>query len=138
MQRVGFLVIGLLLLGLTTACGGAAASGSASDNAAPVSAVANQEGVQQITINVGNSMSFNPAAIEVQSGQPVEVTLRNSGGIPHDFTLSEGVAQPVTISANGGETASGTFTVDTPGTYAFVCAVPGHASAGMRGTLSVR
>jgi uncharacterized cupredoxin-like copper-binding protein len=139
MHRVGFLVVGLLLLGVATACAGGAASGASQPTSAtPTSAVVDQAGVQQITIDVGNSMSFKPTELAIQAGKPVEVTLRNSGSITHDFTLTDGVAQPVTVVANGGETASASFTVDTPGTYTFVCSVPGHASAGMRGTLSVQ
>ena len=66
------------------------------------------------------------------------MTLRNSGQMPHDLTLSDGVAQPVKITANGGQTATGSFTIDTPGKYLFECSMPGHASAGMRGTITVQ
>jgi uncharacterized cupredoxin-like copper-binding protein len=48
------------------------------------------------------------------------------------------VSRPVKIEAQGGQTARGAFTIDTPGTYTFVCTVPGHAAAGMRGTITVR
>jgi nitrite reductase (NO-forming) len=81
-------------------------------------------------------MSFDPATITVHAGQPVQLTLRNTGGTPHDFTLTDGVAQPVKITAGGGQTASGTFTVDSPGTYTFQCSMPGHAAAGMQGRLT--
>ena len=62
----------------------------------------------------------------------------NTGLMPHDFSLNDGVAQPVNIATNAGQTANGTFTVDTPGTYSFDCSVPGHASAGMRGTITAQ
>jgi uncharacterized cupredoxin-like copper-binding protein len=68
----------------------------------------------------------------------LELTLRNSGQMPHDFTLNEGVAQPVKLTVNGGETASGTFTLERPGTYSFDCSMPGHAMAGMRGTITAQ
>ena len=42
------------------------------------------------------------------------------------------------ITANGGQTATGSFTIDTPGKYTFECSMPGHASAGMRGTITVQ
>jgi nitrite reductase (NO-forming) len=83
-------------------------------------------------------MQFAPTSMVVRAGQPVELTLRNGGGIPHDFTLAEGVSRPVKIEARGGQTARGAFTIDTPGTYAFVCTVPGHAAAGMRGTITAQ
>jgi nitrite reductase (NO-forming) len=89
-----------------------------------------------VTINVGDAMKFEPAAISVRAGQRLELTLRNSGHMPHDFTLSEGVAQPFKLVVNGGATVSGTFTIDKPGTYAFECSMPGHEMAGMRGTIT--
>jgi uncharacterized cupredoxin-like copper-binding protein len=91
-----------------------------------------------LTINVGDGMKFEPAAISVRAGQPLELTLRSEGQSAHDFTLSQGVAQPVKLVVNGGETASGTFTIDQPGTYTFECSMPGHAIAGMRGTITAR
>jgi uncharacterized cupredoxin-like copper-binding protein len=109
----------------------ACASPSFSGEVTPASAAA--DGAQQVTIKVGDSMQFDPAAISVRAGQPVELTLRNSGQTQHDFTLSDGVAQPVKLTVNVAETASGTFTVDKPGTYTFECSMPGHAIAGMRG-----
>ena len=139
MQRFGFLVTGVLLVSvlLTTACsGGAAASGRTSGADAGTPVPAGPNGAQQVTLTVGNSMRFDPSTITVRAGQPVELTLRNTGQMPHDFTLSDGVAQPVTISASGGQTASGTFTLATPGTYTFECSMPGHALAGMRGTIT--
>jgi nitrite reductase (NO-forming) len=125
----------ILLVGavaLTTACSsGAAAANNATDTAPAISA----NGAQQVTLKVGNNMSFAPSTITVRAGQTVELTLRNEGFLPHDFTLTEGVAEPVKIAGGGGQTTSGTFTIDTPGAYTFVCTVPGHESAGMKGTI---
>jgi plastocyanin len=138
MQRFGLVLSGLLCGGvlLTAACsGGAAASGSAAGADAGTPASAPTDGAQQVTLNVDNGMSFDPTTITVRAGQPVELTLRSTGQMPHDFTLTEGVASPVKITATGGQAASGTFTLDTPGTYTFVCSMPLHAAAGMRGTI---
>jgi nitrite reductase (NO-forming) len=95
-------------------------------------------GAQQVTVTVGNAMQFAPASLVVRAGQPVELTLRNGGSTPHDFALGTGESRPVKIEAQGGQTARGTFTIDTPGTYSFVCSVPGHAAAGMRGTITAQ
>jgi len=122
---------------LTTACG-AAATTSGSGAVAAIPAPAAPAGAQPVTVTVGNAMQFAPASMVVRAGQPVELTLRNGGGLPHDFALAEGVSSPVKIEAQGGRTARGTFTIDAPGTYAFVCTVPGHAAAGMRGTITAR
>jgi uncharacterized cupredoxin-like copper-binding protein len=94
-------------------------------------------GAQQVTVKVGNSMSFEPKSIALRAGQLVELTVQNTGHVPHDFTLTSGVAAPVVVQAPGGKTATATFTIQKPGTYTFVCGVPGHADAGMRGTLTV-
>ena len=133
--------LGALILGagaaLTAACGAAATTGGPGGSVA-IQAPASAAGAQQLTVTVGNSMQFAPASLVVRAGQPVELTLRNGGGIPHDFTLADGVAQPVKIEAQGGRTARGAFTIDTPGTYTFICTVPGHAAAGMRGTITAQ
>jgi uncharacterized cupredoxin-like copper-binding protein len=96
------------------------------------------DGTQQVTVSVGDDMKFLPATISVRAGQPLELTLRNAGQSAHDLTLNEGGAQPVKLTVNGGETTSRTFTFDNPGTYKFECSMPGHALAGMRGTIIVQ
>jgi nitrite reductase (NO-forming) len=122
---------------LTAACGGAAErAGTAADTA--ISAPAVTDGVQQVTLALGDSLRFAPQSVVVRAGEPVELTLRNDGGMPHDFVITDGVSSPVKVVAQGGQTAHGTFTIDTPGTYTFVCSVPGHAAAGMRGSITVR
>jgi uncharacterized cupredoxin-like copper-binding protein len=128
------LLSGTLLLTLLVVV--SCASPNSSSEVTPASAA--PDGSQQVTINVGDGMKFVPAAISVRAGQPLELTLRNSGQMPHDFTLNEGTAQPVKLTVNGGETASGTFTIDKPGTYSFDCSMPGHDLAGMRGTITAQ
>jgi nitrite reductase (NO-forming) len=135
-KQLGVLIL-IALVALTAACGAPATTGGPGAGVA-VPAPAAAAGAQRVTVTVGNAMQFAPASLAVRAGQPVELTLRNGGGLPHDFTLPEGAAGPVTIAAQGGQTARGTFTIDAPGTYAFVCAVPGHAAAGMRGTITAR
>jgi uncharacterized cupredoxin-like copper-binding protein len=122
---------------LTTACGASAATGGPGAGVA-VPAPASATRAQPVAVAVGNSMQFAPRSVTVRAGQPVELTLRNGGSIPHDFALAEGATGPVKLEAQGGQTARGTFTVETPGTYPFVCTVPGHAAAGMTGTLTAR
>ena len=122
---------------LTTACGATVSTGGPGASVA-IPAPASPAGAQQVTLTVGNAMYFAPSSLVVRAGQPVELALRNEGGIPHDFTLAEGASRAVKIEAQGGHTARGMFTIDTPGTYAFVCSVPGHAQAGMRGTVTAQ
>jgi uncharacterized cupredoxin-like copper-binding protein len=83
-----FLVAGVAL---TAACGAPAATGGPGAGVA-VPAPAAATGVHPVTVTVGNSMRFAAASIAVRVGQPAELTLRNGGGLPHDFTLTEGKA----------------------------------------------
>jgi uncharacterized cupredoxin-like copper-binding protein len=135
-KQLGALIL-VAGVALTTACGATAATGGPGAGVA-VPAPASATGAQPVTVAVGNAMQFAPRSITVRAGQPVELTLRNGGSIPHDFALAEGASGPVTIAAQGGQTARGTFTIETPGTYPFVCTVPGHAAAGMTGTITAR
>src|SRR5262249_38031309 len=135
MRRIGLLttaLVGVAVL-LTAACSDTAA-GPAANAGIPVAAAA--DGTQQVTLTVAATMAFEPSSITVHAGQPVELTLQNTGQNQHDFSLGSGANQPVKITAEGGQTASGTFTIDKPGTYSFECSVPGHAMLGMRGTIT--
>ncbi len=141
MQRSGLLTVAIVMIAVlfSAACSdtgaGTGTSGTTITGAAVAAAPA---GAQLVTLTVENGMSFDPSSITVRTGQPVQLTLQNKGQMPHDFTLGDGVAQPVKITAMGGQTASGTFTIDKPGTYSFECSMPGHAAAGMRGTIAVQ
>ena len=72
------LVTGALLMGLivTTACGSAPASATApnANGLTPMAEVRKE--AQKVTIAVGDNFSFDPAAITVRAGQPVELTLQ--------------------------------------------------------------
>ncbi len=83
-------------------------------------------------------MRFDPAVLTAKAGQPIQVTLDNGGQIAHDFSMTDGLAQPVTITAQPGQKATVTFTVDKPGTYTYVCNQAGHEQTGMKGTLTVQ
>jgi nitrite reductase (NO-forming) len=123
-----------LTLLITAAC--SSASASTPVQGAPVATTS--AGAQQLTIHSFDAMRFEPNVITVRAGQPVELTLTNDGSSDHDFTLSEGVAEPVKIVVKGGQSATATFTLDQPGTYSFTCAQFGHAAAGMRGSITAQ
>ena len=110
---------------LATACSGAANSPQ------PVKVQ------DDVTVQVDNTMHFAVESLSVEAGQPVTVTLQNVGESTHDFTLTNGVATPVKIEATAGQSSRGTFVINTPGTYEFVCSQPAHALLGMRGSIVV-
>lgn len=84
---------------------------------------------------LATEFGFSPAAPRVASGKLVTVILDNSKG-----ETEHGVAFPalgLRIFAKAGEVAKRDFVFDRPGEYEFVCDLPGHMEAGMRGKLSV-
>jgi nitrite reductase (NO-forming) len=77
-------------------------------------------------------LGFSPASLSVPAAGRYQVELDNTGSTAHDITFPDGT----TIAAQAGETATGT--VDVPATgLAFLCAIPGHAAAGMQGAITV-
>ena len=70
--------------------------------------------------------------IEVDAPGRYEVTLTNTGAIPHDVTFPDGTHQ-----GDGRRQASpATVEVDVPAEgLTFICSIPGHAEAGMKGTI---
>jgi nitrite reductase (NO-forming) len=123
---------GLLLL---TAC---SSTTTATSSRAPQAGAAASAPAQMVSVRATDSLRFEPSSLTVNAGQPVQVTLTNAGQMQHDWSLTQGATQPVKIVANAGQTAVGTFTIQQPGTYTFICSVPGHAAAGMQGTITAQ
>jgi Cu+-exporting ATPase len=84
---------------------------------------------------VGRNVAFEPAEIRIRAGRWTVVRFTNADPIFHDWEV-EGLAN-VDAGARPGQTASLRFVVDRPGEYTYLCTVPGHAEAGMTGTLIV-
>ena len=122
--------LGLVLL---TAC-----ASPANTSAAPQPRAASNPTAQMVSVQATDSLKFEPSSITVKAGQPVELTLSNTGQMQHDWSLDQGAAQPVRMVANAGQSATGTFTIQRAGTYTFICSVPGHAAAGMKGTITAQ
>jgi plastocyanin/mono/diheme cytochrome c family protein len=71
--------------------------------------------------------------LTVAPGDTVEV--QNTGASLHDFVVDE---LGIDVDAPAGETVTVTIPADAaPGEYEFYCSVPGHAQAGMVGTLVI-
>jgi plastocyanin len=90
------------------------------------------KGSQRLALQAA-STKFSTTLLEAHPGR-VTVSLANRDLFWHSFTM-ERLGANVDVPVGG--TRSVTFTV-APGTYIFICTIPGHASAGMRGTLVVR
>jgi uncharacterized cupredoxin-like copper-binding protein len=101
--------------------------------------VAGSGPAQQLTVKSMDTMKFDPATLTAKAGQPIQVMLDNSGSqLAHDFNITDGVPQPIAISAQPRQKATATFTIDKPGTYTYLCNQPGHEQAGMKGVLTIQ
>jgi len=77
-------------------------------------------------------LGFDPKTVDVPAAGVYTVTFHNAGAIAHDLTFADGTK----LSAEAGQVATGTVTVPAGG-MTFSCTVPGHAAAGMTGTVTV-
>jgi plastocyanin len=76
--------------------------------------------------------AFDPSTIEVDSGAEVELTFNNEDDVEHSFTAEDLDAE---VEAEGGESATTTFTAPESGTVEFFCKY--HPDQ-MTGEISVR
>ncbi len=91
-------------------------------------------GSRQIAI-AASSFRFSPPDLTLEAGEWVVVTFTNDDPVVHDWMV-DGIAN-VDVPARPGQTAKLRFVIDAPGTYEILCSIPGHAEAGMAGTLVV-
>lgn len=103
-------------------------------------------------------LRFQPETAVITAGQALTLTFNNPSSLQHNWVLVQpGQEQAVDAAAaprNGDATgldgviaaspvlATGDAPVNLPalqpGTYSYICTVPGHLQAGMQGTLTVR
>jgi plastocyanin len=79
------------------------------------------------------NVAFDPTALTAPAGK-VTVAMRNRDLFWHTFTVD---ALALDLRVPVGRLRAATFDA-RPGTYRFYCGIPGHATLGMRGTLTVR
>ncbi|HET7726715.1 MAG TPA: heavy metal translocating P-type ATPase [Candidatus Limnocylindrales bacterium] len=91
-------------------------------------------GAQRVEV-LARDIAFVPADIRIEAGRWTVVEFTNADPVFHDWEV-EGVAN-VDAGARPGQTTTLRFVIDRPGTYTFLCTVPGHEEAGMVGTLEV-
>lgn len=134
MKRWLLVLVALLTLGLLAGC---------------------SSGPKKVTVTVKN-MAFNTKTIKVKAGRPVRLTLINKDTKDiHDLSVEEipvyivseeaedhshdsTVKEPdLHVSAQPNSEGVLEFIPTVPGTYTFICTVPGHEMAGMTGTLIV-
>ena len=87
-----------------------------------------------LTITMADNFSFTPSTIIVPTAGAI-IHLVNSGNTPHNIEISAlGLTSPVVAGQQELDWEVGPLGA---GEYEFTCPQPGHASAGMKGTLIV-
>jgi plastocyanin len=83
-----------------------------------------------------SALAFDTDSLEAPAGEDTFV-FENPSAIPHDFVIEKDGEEVggTEVFAEGEEEFS---TKLEPGDYTFLCTVPGHAAAGMEGTLTVQ
>ena len=94
---------------------------------------------------------YGPAQVTVAAGVPVTFVLRNDDPIDHEWIVGDAAtherhrtgtepvhgSRPTEVSIPAGSSRETTVRFDTPGTYLYICHLPGHEAYGMVGTLVV-
>jgi uncharacterized cupredoxin-like copper-binding protein len=94
---------------------------------------------------------FERAQGTVPAGVPVTIVLRNGDPIDHEWIVGDAAvherhrsgtepvhaSRPTELTVGAGSTAVTTITFTKPGTYLYICHLPGHEAYGMVGTLHV-
>jgi uncharacterized cupredoxin-like copper-binding protein len=94
---------------------------------------------------------FERERLVVPAGVPVTIVLRNDDPIDHEWIVGDAAshqrhrtgtepvhgARPNEVSVPAGTTRTTTVTFRSPGTYLYICHLPGHEAYGMVGTLVV-
>lgn len=139
MKRIVYLLVLVMVALFAAACGGG--GGGSDEPAAPPQ--------ERITVKAEDSFKYDPASMTVPAGADVTITLENVGALEHSWLLTTTDIAPADVTEEdvinggftgniaGGETGRVTFTAPEPGTYQFVCQIPGHAVGGMVGTFTV-
>ena len=87
------------------------------------------------TISVsGKEFSFHLSKTSIPKPETVTFSFRNAGTMEHDFSIG-GKKTPL---IRPGKTAKLKVAFHKKGRFKYLCTVPGHAQAGMRGVFTVR
>ncbi len=114
------------MAGMAGMGGGTGTTGSS--GAGAVAAVAEGGTIAVEAFDLG----FTPAKLDVAKPGTYPVTFKNTGSTTHDMTFADGTK----LTAEAGATVTGTVAVPAQG-ITFLCSIPGHAAAGMTGSVLV-
>ncbi len=100
-------------------------------SAASKEAVA-KNGILSIDADPGGQLLFTASKASAPAGK-ITINFANTSGVDHNIAISGKGKTPITKNGKGSFTAT-----YAAGTYTYICEVPGHAQAGMKGTLTVK
>ena len=128
----------LLALGVLAACALSLAALPA------LASAATRTSTVSVTVTPSSEFSFKLSTKTVKLGA-VTFKFTNSGVLPHDLKVCSASTGGTATSCTGkatplvdpGTSHSLTITFTKVGKYEYLCTVPGHAAAGMRGLLTV-
>lgn len=151
---------------LLAACGGGGGGAAGGGGGGGAASGGGASGPATLDVGTaGENLAFDKTTLEAAAGQQVTVNFTNGSTVQqHNWVLVNGgedVAAEVdeagltaglqnnylpadkaniianTNVLNGGESGSVSFTAPAAGQYLYICTVPGHYQAGMKGTLTV-
>ena len=114
---------------MLVACGGGADAPKVAGTAGGTPAAA----ARVITVEASN-FAFDPEVLRARPGEELAIEL-TSVDSPHDLAV-EGLGLVADVA--GDETTTRRLRIDERGKFAFYCTIPGHRSAGMEGTITIR
>lgn len=142
MQRLSALALAAVIAIAASGCAASAKSswqtGETLGSAPPAIAVSSAAAPSAAAQATGDieihafDLGFAPASVTVPAAGPAMVTFVNDGATTHDITFADGTK----LVAEAGQTATGQVDVPESG-LTFLCSIPGHAAAGMTGSVSV-
>jgi uncharacterized cupredoxin-like copper-binding protein len=105
-----------------------------------------EAGAKSVKVTAGSpsEFSFTLSTKKVALG-PVKFSVTNKGKLSHDFEVCSLPSKKAVNTCTGkttklmapGKSALLLVVFKKKGTYAYLCTVPGHAAAGMKGTFTV-
>jgi uncharacterized cupredoxin-like copper-binding protein len=108
-----------------------------------------------ITIQMTDDMRFTPAHIDVQLGETLRLRAENKGKVLHEIVIGTKAEldahaelmkkhpnmehdEPYMAHVSPGKKGDVVWLFNRAGTFDFACLIPGHYTAGMRGTITVK
>jgi uncharacterized cupredoxin-like copper-binding protein len=102
--------------------------------ALPAGAESSKVRTTKITVLAGKPTEFGFKLSKTKVPKGVVIfTVKNMGAIPHDFKI----AGKKTKTLNAGKSATLRVSFTKTGKSAYLCTLPSHAVAGMKGTLTI-